>query len=146
MESIPSPPNRLGLLGWLGGGRRGIEAYVFLLQRVSGVVLLLYLSIHIFLTGARLFGPEAWERFCRMTHLFGYHYFEYLVYSAFAFHACNGIRLVIIEFGFGLGRPERPVYPYRGSVHKQRPLMIAMMVLTGVLIAAGGFDLLRFPH
>ena len=55
------------------------------------------------------------------------------------------IRLLIVELGFGVGRPERPVYPYRGSVHKQRPLMIATMVLTAVLVAAGGFELLRFP-
>ena len=146
METTQSPPNRLGLLGWLGGGRRGAEAYVYLLHRVCGVILLLYLSVHIFITSARLFGAEAWSKQCKMTHLFGYHYFEFLVFAAFAFHAFNGIRLLFIEFGLGLGRPERPVYPYRGSVRRQRPLMLVMMVLTAVLIAAGGFELLRFPH
>lgn len=146
METTQSLPNRLGLIGWLGGGLRGVEAYVFLLHRVSGVALLLYLSVHIFITSSRLFGAEAWAKMCEMTHSTAYHYLEYFVFAAFAFHAFNGIRLLIIELGFGLGRPERPVYPYRGSVHKQRPLMLVMMVLTAVLIVAGGFELLHFPH
>lgn len=146
MQTTQSPPNRLGLIGWLGAGRRGVEAYLYVLHRLSGLALLLYLSIHIFMTSARLFGAEAWAKQLKMTHSAAYHYLEYLVFAAFAFHAFNGIRLLIIELGFGVGRPERPVYPYRGSVHKQRPLMIVMMVLTAVLIAAGGFELLRFPH
>ena len=50
------------------------------------------------------------------------------------------------QLGIVVGRPEHPVYPYRGSIHKQRPLMIVLMIVTGFLIALGGFDLLRFPH
>ena len=60
MPTTQSPPRRLGLIGWLGGGRRGVEAYLYLLHRLSGLALLLFLSIHLFITGARLFGEEAW--------------------------------------------------------------------------------------
>lgn len=146
MQTTESPPNRLGLIGWLSAGRRGVEAYLYILHRLSGLALLMFLSIHIFVTGARLFGEEVWAKLLATTHSPVFQFLEYLVFAAFAFHAFNGIRLLIVELGFGVGRPERPVYPYRGSVHKQRPLMIVMMVLTAVLIAAGGFELLRFPN
>lgn len=145
MPTTQSPPRRLGLIGWLGGGRRGVEAYLYLLHRLSGLTLLLFLSIHLFITGARLFGEEAWAVLLATTHSPVLQFLEYLVFVAFAFHAFNGIRLLIVELGFGVGRPEQPVYPYRGSVHRQRPLMIITMVLTGLLIVAGGFELLRFP-
>jgi len=50
---------------------------------------------------------------------------EYLVFAAFAFHAVNGIRLVIVELGWGVGKPIEPVYPYRTSVDAQRFLAVA---------------------
>ena len=99
--------------------------------------------LHLFVTSARLFGAEAWAVLLLTTHSPVLQFLEYLVFAAFAFHAFNGLRLLIVELGFGIGRPDQPVYPYRGSVHRQRPLMIVTMILTAVLIAAGGFDLLR---
>ena len=53
---------------------------------------------------------------------------EYLVFAAFAFHALNGIRLVLVELGFAIGKPIEPVYPYRTSVDEQRPLAIGVMI------------------
>jgi succinate dehydrogenase/fumarate reductase cytochrome b subunit len=62
---------------------------------------------------------------------------EYLVFAAFAFHAINGIRLGIIELGFGVGRPIEPVYPYRTSLDVQRPLVIGVLVLAAVIFVLG---------
>ncbi len=139
-------PNRAGICGWLRRGRRGIEGYVYLLHRVSGLVLLIFLVAHILLASSRLLGTGLWARLMALTATPGLRLFQVLVYVAFAFHACNGIRLLLIELGFVVGRGERLEYPYRGSIHKQRPLLLAMMVLTGVLIALGGFDMLRIAH
>jgi succinate dehydrogenase/fumarate reductase cytochrome b subunit len=36
---------------------------------------------------------------------------EHLVFVAFAFHALNGVRLVLVELGFAVGKPLEPVYP-----------------------------------
>jgi len=47
-----------------------------------------------------------------------------------------------VELGFAVGRPEEPVYPYRSSLNRQRPLAIAVMILAGLFILLGGFDLL----
>ena len=58
MQESPRTPQRLGLVGWLGAGRRGLEAYLYILHRLSGVALLLFLSLHIFVTSLRLFGQS----------------------------------------------------------------------------------------
>ena len=59
----------------------------------------------------------------------------------FAFHALNGLRLILIELGFAVGKAEEPVYPYRSSLNVQRPLMIVVMVIAAVVILAGGMNI-----
>lgn len=134
--------NRLGLLGWLGKGHHGIERYLYTLHRVTGIVLLLFLIGHVFVTSMRLLGREVWEQVMALTHSPVVQAAEWLVYAAFAFHACNGVRLLLVELGFAVGQPRAPVYPYRGSLAHQRPLLLAMMLLAGVFILLGGFELL----
>ncbi len=136
---------RPGTLGWLRGGKRGMEAYLYVLHRVTGLVLLAFLSLHILVTSSRLFGEQAWEWAMGIAQSPLIKLAEYAVFAAFVFHAINGLRLITIELGFVIGRPEQPVFPYKGSISRQRPLTIAMMVLAGVLIVAGGFEILRFP-
>ena len=67
---------------------------------------------------------------------------EYLVFAAFAFHALNGIRLVLVELGFAIGQPIEPIYPYRTSVDEQRPLAIGVMVLAAIVAVVGGISFL----
>ena len=136
-------PNRLGIVGWLAGGRWGFERYLYTLHRVTGVSLLAYFLMHIFVTSARAFGEEAWV--ASMASVTGplFKIGEFLVFAAFAFHAVNGIRLVLVEMGFAIGRPIEPVYPYRTSVHEQRPLAIGVMILAAILAIAGGIGFLK---
>ncbi|MDH3712233.1 MAG: succinate dehydrogenase, cytochrome b556 subunit [Gammaproteobacteria bacterium] len=143
MNDHPAVEQRLGLVRWLTGHRHGIEGYLYICHRISGIVLLLFLSLHVLVTSSRLFGEETWQTLMSLTHSPALKFLEYLVFVAFAFHATNGVRLILIELGFAVGKAEHPVYPYRGSLHKQRPLMIVLMVVAAVLIVLGGFDALR---
>lgn len=135
--------NRLGIVGWLGGGRWGFERYLYTLHRVTGLGLLLYFVLHIVVTSSRALGEQAWAR--AMGTVTGplFTVGEFLVFAAFAFHAVNGVRLVLVELGVAIGRPIEPVYPYRTAVHEQRPLAIGVMVVAAVLAAVGGFGFLK---
>jgi succinate dehydrogenase / fumarate reductase cytochrome b subunit len=117
-----------------------MERYLYALHRVTGLGLVAYFLLHILVTSSRALGLEAWQR--AMATVTGplFTLGEYAVFVAFAFHALNGIRLVLIELGFGVGRPIEPVYPYRTSVDVQRPLALGVMLLAAVLIVMGGFD------
>ncbi len=136
-------PNRLGLRGWLAGGRWGFERYLYTLHRVTGLALLAYFVMHIGVTSARAFGEQAWST--AMGSVAGplFKVGEFLVFAAFAFHALNGVRLALVELGFAIGKPIEPVYPYRTSVDEQRPLAIGVMVLAAILVIAGGFGFLE---
>ena len=130
-------PNRLGLWGWLGGGRWGAERYLYTLHRLTGLGLLAYFLLHIIVTSSRALGQARWSQAMGAVSGPLFKVGEYLVFLAFAFHAVNGIRLGIIELGFGVGKPIEPVYPYKTSLDVQRPIAIGVLVLAAVLVVMG---------
>ena len=139
MAELKRYDNRLGMWGWLGGGRWGLERYAYILHRLTGLAILLYLLMHICVTSLRAKGIYLWAEngfFHQPIFKFG----EYLVFAAFAFHASNGLRLLLVELGFAIGKPFEPVYPYKTSLHVQRPLLVSVMILTLVFLALGAFS------
>lgn len=133
-------PNRLGVRGWVAGGQWGLERYLYSLHRATGLGLLFYFLLHVVLTSARALGPESWVKAMAAVGGPVFHVGEFLVYAAFAFHAVNGVRLVLIELGLAVGKPIEPTYPYRTSVHFQRPLALGALAVILLLVVLGGLD------
>ncbi|MGC9976797.1 MAG: succinate dehydrogenase, cytochrome b556 subunit [Syntrophales bacterium] len=137
--------NHLGIVGWLGGGRWGVERYLYILHRLTGLGLLLFFLMHIFASSVRMCGPESWGVAMAILKNPILKLGEFCVFVLFAFHALNGIRLIFIELGLAVGKAEEPIYPYKSSLNNQRPLMVIAMVLVAILIIAGGYNTL-FGH
>lgn len=133
-------PNRLGIRGWVAGGRWGYERYLYTLHRISGLALLAYFVMHLFVTSARALGPESWEQAMGAVSGPLFRLGEYGVFAAFAFHGVNGVRLALIELGWAVGRPIEPVYPYATSVGRQRRLARAVLMIAAVVALWGGLD------
>jgi len=142
MESRGPRNNRQGVWGWLSGGRYGVERKLYILHRLSGLALIFYLPLHVYITSIRIKGSEEWEGIMRSLHhpilVFG----EYLLFMAFAFHALNGLRLMLTELGFFIGKAGRPIYPPVSSVQKQRSLVWLVMIIAAVVILVAGYDFL----
>jgi succinate dehydrogenase / fumarate reductase, cytochrome b subunit len=141
MPEINRHDNRLGLRGWLGGGRWGMERYAYILHRITGLGILLYFIMHIVVTGLRAKGIYLWTE-GQILHGPSFKFGEFLVYAAFAYHALNGVRLVLVELGFAVGKAFEPVYSYKTSLNVQRPLFIAMMILAAIILLSGGAEFL----
>jgi succinate dehydrogenase / fumarate reductase, cytochrome b subunit len=135
-------PNRLGIKGWVVGGRWGVERYLYTLHRLTGLGILTYFLLHVVVTSSRAFGPASWQRAMAAVGAPIFHFGEFLVFAAFAFHAANGLRLVLVELGVLTGKAEEPVYPYKSSLNVQRPFMVVMMIAAAVLIGLGGWEFL----
>lgn len=144
--SEANQPSGAGLVLWLCGGRKGPEGYLYLLHRITGIILLLFVIGHVLLSSSQLLGMEVWAELMEMATSPVVEYFRYPLLFAFGFHTFNGIRLILVELGLSVGRAEQQVYPYRGSIRRQRPLVIAMMILTAALLVVGEFDVLRLAH
>lgn len=138
--------NRLGFWGWLGGGRYGPDRYAYSLHRLTGLGILAYFIMHIFVTGQRLGGQQRWEGIMASLGSPMVRAGEFLVVLAFAFHAANGIRLVLAELGLLIGRPGVPAFPYSYSALRHRPVLIAAMAVAALLAVAGGVDLYFGMH
>ena len=126
--------NRLGVKGWIWGGNYTLERYLYTLHRVTGLGLLLYITIHLGANGARLGGVESWEDLMSVLGMSGFKVGEYLVAAAFIIHALNGGRLILQHLGFTLGKPRPPVYPYVDSLRRKRYLTWAMLAIIAALL------------
>jgi len=136
--------NRLGVAGWALGGRWGLERYAYTLHRITGLGILSYFLLHIFVTSTRVLGGrEVWEAVMGFLHSPMFKIGEMLVYIAFCYHAFNGLRLVLIELGIMVGKPEEPIYPYKSSLNVQRPLLVVCMLLAGLFIVLGGYNFFK---
>ncbi len=133
-----SYPNRLGLRGWAYAGRYSFERYLYLGHRLSGLGLIAYMVLHIVETANRMRGEEAWAGLMALFASPLFKVIEYLLFAAAVFHAMNGMRLLLTELGFFLGKPKEPVYPYSTSVKRHRPLTYVIMVLAGLIMLLGG--------
>jgi succinate dehydrogenase / fumarate reductase cytochrome b subunit len=131
---------QLGLRGWVYAGKYPAERYLYILHRISGLGLVIYLPIHVWVTGRRLGGPDVWDQTMAVLRHPLLVVGEFLVLAAFVFHGLNGIRLLLGHLGYTLGRPGHPVYPYAVALHRQRPLTVVLMALAGLFIAIGAWE------
>lgn len=136
--------NRLGLKGWVYAGRYTFERYLYLAHRVTGLGLIAYMLLHIIETANRMNGQAAWAGLMALFASPLFKVIEYLLFAAAVFHAMNGVRLILVELGFFLGKPKEPIYPYSSSVMRHRPLTYVIMALAGLIIILGGSSLF-FP-
>ncbi|MBV6391072.1 MAG: hypothetical protein KPEEDBHJ_00276 [Anaerolineales bacterium] len=133
--------NRLGVRGWAYAGKYSFERYLYIGHRLSGLGLIAYMVLHIIETANRMRGAEAWAALMALFASPLFRVIEYLLFAMAVFHAMNGTRLLLVELGFFFGKPQEPVYPYKSSVMKHRPLTYIVMLLAGLLMILGGSSL-----
>lgn len=85
----------------------GLWAHAF--HRVSGVALVTYLSMHIWVIHNLRKGPAAYDRLMETLHSPLFRVGEAFLLAAILYHGLNGIRLVAMDFGAGM-RLHRTTY------------------------------------
>ncbi len=143
MRRIQPRQNYLGAGGWAWGGRYGLERYLYLLHRITGLGMLFFLIFHLIETTLfRVQGQDVWEATMALLQNPWFEVGIYLVAVAFVYHALNGLRLILQELGFALGKPAPPIYPYKDALRKKRPWTIVMLAVVVILAAVFLFDFL----
>ena len=141
MKRTQPRQNYLGATGWLWAGNYKLERYLYILHRITGLGILLFLLLHLIMTTFfRIQGQDVWEATMRLLHNPWFKIGEYLVAVAFVYHGLNGLRLIIQELGFALGRPTPPIYPYRDSLRKKRPWTMAIIAIIVILALVFFYD------
>jgi succinate dehydrogenase / fumarate reductase cytochrome b subunit len=102
----------------------------FLFRRVSGVALVLYLFLHMWVIGSIIQGPEVFNQRLAMVQTPIFKLFEIALLAAVVYHGFDGIRLLIVHY-FN-------VTEYRKS------MFYAMFALFVLLVIAGGVPIFLF--
>lgn len=103
--------------------------WAFLLMRISGVVLGLYLILHLWVLNHLLEGPAAFDEIMKTVQTPLFKFFEVALLGAVLYHASNGVRVVWVDFGSG------------AKTHKA--WFWAMVSLGVVLLIAGAIPILK---
>ncbi len=98
----------MGIRGWFRIRGVSIQSIAFSLQRLTGIILLIYLVMHLsYLTSLRL-GKEVYTTFISLTVRPETLPLDSLLFLVTFYHAFNGIRVVLHEFGI--------LYTYRKAL------------------------------
>jgi succinate dehydrogenase / fumarate reductase cytochrome b subunit len=115
------------------------EKLAFAVQRLTGLGILLYLMMHVFVTGTVAGGREIWEGMMRLLANPMADVGKLLLFVGANFHGVNGIRVLLLELTPLAGRPARPDYPYRiqSLGTGQKSILYLALVMAGLSAIAG---------
>jgi succinate dehydrogenase / fumarate reductase cytochrome b subunit len=103
--------------------------WAFLLMRISGVVLALYLVLHLYVLNHLLDGPAAFDEIMKTVQTPLFKFFEVALLGAVLYHAFNGVRVVWVDFG--------------SAAKTHQAWFWAMVSLGVVLLIAGAIPILK---
>lgn len=118
MENYPQKPGHF--IKWFDPRFRKLGSWAFILNRITGLGLTLYLFLHLIMLGQLAKGPEAYDGFIALVKNPLFLIGELLVIAAVFIHGLNGIRIALTSFGIGGG--------------KQKQMFIGFMAVAGLAI------------
>lgn len=98
MKGSPSPKR---LIEWFDPRGRSAGGWGFILNRITGLGLILYLCMHLVVLFQLTRGAEAYNGFITMMKNPVFILGELLVVAAGIMHGINGIRIGLTSFGIG---------------------------------------------
>jgi succinate dehydrogenase / fumarate reductase cytochrome b subunit len=77
--------------------RYGPGLWAWVLHRVTGLLLGLYLILHLWTLGFVLAGSEALNSILAYLNQPVFHFFDLLLFAGFLYHGLNGVRITLID-------------------------------------------------
>jgi succinate dehydrogenase / fumarate reductase cytochrome b subunit len=84
---------------WPGLQSRTTGTFAFILHRLSGIGLVVYLYLHLILLNKLRQGPQAWEGFVQVMRSPLVLVLDGILLFGILIHGLNGLRLILIGFG-----------------------------------------------
>lgn len=105
--------------------KRNLGMIAYVLNRLTGIGLTVYLFLHLMVLSALTRGPAAWDEFLALAKSPPVLVMDVVLLAGLLIHGLNGLRVTLNGFGVG--------------VTAQKSLFLGLMALAGVLTAVGGF-------
>lgn len=104
----------------------GMSAWV--LHRITGLALVFYISLHIWVVSSLQLGPKTFEATMAFVQAPMFRFLEVGLLFCVIYHSFNGIRLVLIDFF--------------GATEKHVVLFYVLMALGAILWIYGGYNMI----
>ncbi len=90
--------------------RGGVGQWSWLLHRVTGVGVLVFLCLHILDTALIVLGPEHYNTMIQLYRLPLFRVMEVGLFACLLFHALNGVRIMLLDFWVDLMRLHKTLF------------------------------------
>lgn len=101
----PYQPTRVeGVMAWFNVRRRGLGSLAFVLNRLTGLGLVVYLFVHLLVLSLLAQGPSAWDEFVRLARSPLFLFLDVVLIAGILIHGLNGIRVTLVGLGIGVAR------------------------------------------
>lgn len=111
-------------LKWFTPWKRDLSMWGFVLNRVAGIGLVVYLFLHLIVLSLLLIGERGWDQFVAIAKHPLVLVLDVILIAGIVGHGLNGLRVALV--GTGL------------LVRQQRTLFITLMVIATALFLIGG--------
>lgn len=117
------PARRRGIAGWFDPRGRRLGALAFILNRLTGLGLVLYLYLHLVILSLLVQGPSAWDTFVDIALSPPFLLLDVVLLTGMLIHGLNGIRVGLVGLGLVASR--------------QKALFVAAMVIAALVALVG---------
>ena len=83
---------------------KGIGMWAWMLFRISGLVLVLYLFVHVWVISQGRAGAESLNKLFEFFDKPLLVFLDLMLVAAVLYHALNGVRILLMDFGVGIKR------------------------------------------
>ncbi|HEX2095422.1 MAG TPA: succinate dehydrogenase, cytochrome b556 subunit [Longimicrobiaceae bacterium] len=109
-------------------GREGM--WTWILHRVTGLGILLFLLIHVVETATVIYYPEVYDGFLASYKTGLFRFAELVIFFSVLFHAVNGLRIVVQDFWPYVMQRQRQLVWASAAV-----VVLAMLPITWIMLA-----------
>jgi succinate dehydrogenase/fumarate reductase cytochrome b subunit len=135
-DSVSQGEVNKGVRRWFSYYPLSLSRVAFLFQRITGIGLTVFFIIHVITIGL-FFNPFDWISFINTVETPLGWLGLIIMISAIGFHLVNGFRLTLAEFGFNLGNPTRPDFPYK--IHSLNIFQKSIIILAIIVALLSSF-------
>ena len=90
--------------------RGGVGQWSWVLHRITGVGVLLFLGLHILDTSLIALGPEHYNAMVQLYRLPFFRVMEVGLFASLLFHAFNGVRIILMDWWVDLTRFHKTLF------------------------------------
>ncbi len=114
------PVSNRNIWAWFDPRNRSMGMLAFVLNRITAIGLVFYLTLHLVVLSLLAFGESTWDMFIEIVRSPVFLILDVVLIAGVLIHGLNGIRLTLVGMGI--------------AANQQKALFIILMILTVVIL------------